>query len=222
VKFLRILTDNFGWKLLSLMISFGLWLIFVGETEMGASVSVPVHYLNLPKNMEITSEPVDHLYLKVRGPSRRITSSTMAEAAVVLDLGNISKPGEQTFNLGASNVELPAGISLVQAIPSQIQLKFEPYASAEVPVQARFAGAPPAGYRVVGQNISPPTIRISGPQSKVSRIASVVTDLIDLKSTYSTTEFRVSANIPDPQLRIESSPNIEVRVSIEKIPVTQD
>ena len=62
-------------------------------------------------------------------------------------------------------------------------------------------------------------VRVTGPESRVDHIQSAQTDAIDLSSTVSSTEFRVPAYIPDPQVRFEGKPPIiSVRVSMEKIP----
>jgi YbbR domain-containing protein len=219
---MRFLTTNFGWKLFSLLLSVGLWFAFIAESEIATSITVPVEFKNLPKDLEISSDVPDRLNLKVRGPSARMRSAELLQSSVMLDLASIARPGEQTFTLDQSTVDLPTGVILSRAVPSQIKLKFEKRVSRGIPVQVRFAGPPPHGYRVVSQDISPAQVQITGPQSRVDQLASVQTDPVDLADTVSNGEFRVSTFIPDPQVRFESSPIVTVRVMLEKIPVRQN
>lgn len=219
---MRILTANLGWKLFSLALAAGLWFAFVAETETAMSIAVPVEFRNLPKDLEISSDLADRMYLKVHGPSARMKPSDLAESLVILNLASVVRPGEQTFTFDQSTVELPAGVIMTRAIPSQIRLKFESRLIQSVRVEPRFAGPPSQGYTVVRQEVSPRQLRITGPESRVQQVTFVQTDPIDLTGTVSNGEFRVSAYVSDPQVRFESSPIVIVRVMLEKIPLRQN
>jgi YbbR domain-containing protein len=213
-----LLTRNIGWKIFSLALAIGLWFAFVGETETAASVAVPVEYRNLPRGLDISNDLPDHLYLKVRGPAARVSTSEISQAAVVLDLSSIDRPGEQTFTLDQSSVKLPTGLTLTRSVPSQIRIQVENRDSREAPVEIRFAGPPPQGYRVASQSVTPPKLLVLGPRTHIARLAAVQADAIDLSGTVGTAEFHVSANVPDPQLRFDGSPMVAVRITLEKIP----
>ncbi len=215
---MRLLTKNIGWKIFSLALAVGLWFAFVGEMETAASVAVPVEYRNLPRGMDISNDLPDHLYLKIRGPAARVSTSEISQAAVVLDLSSIDRPGEQTFTLDQNSVKLPTGLTLTRAVPSQIRIQVENRDSRQVPVEIRFAGPPPQGYRVASQSADPPKLLVLGPRTHMERLTAVQTDGIDLSRTVGTAEFRVSAYVADPQLRFEGSPLVAVRVTLEKIP----
>ncbi len=218
----RFLKTNVSWKLFSLLLSIVLWFTFVAESETAVSIAVPVEFRNMPRDLEITTEVADRLYLKVRGPSARMRSSDLAQASVVLNLAPVVRPGERTFTLDQSTVHLPAGIVLTRAVPSQIRLRFENRLHRRVPVEPRFEGLPPRGYRVARMETSPPALTIAGPESRVQLVSAVPTDAIDLSGTVSSGEFRVSAYVSDSQVRFEGSPAVVVRVILEKIPSGQD
>jgi len=219
---MRFLKTNLSWKIFSLAVSTLLWFGLVAESETGMSISVPIEFRNLPTDLEISSEVDDRLYLKVRGPSARMRVSDMAQASVVLNLASIVQPGEHTFTLDQSTVNLPAGVILTRAVPSQIRLRFEKHARRSIAVDPTFEGPPPAGYRIATVEVSPKTLQIAGPESRVQLLASAQTDAIDLANTVISGEFRVSAYVSDPQIRFEASPTVVVRVMLEKIPAKQD
>jgi len=219
---LRFLKTNLSWKLFSLLIAVLLWFAFVAESETAVSIAVPVEFRNLPRDLEVTTEVVDKLYLKVRGPSARMRSSDLAQASVVLNLAPVDRPGERTFTLDQTTVNLPAGIILTRVVPSQIRLRFEKRLRRNVPVEPRFEGPPPQGYRVAKMEAAPQTLRIAGPESRVQLVSTVPTDAIDLSGTVSSGEFRVSAYVSDSQVRFEGSTTVVVRVILEKIPVKRD
>jgi hypothetical protein len=211
--------ENPGWKLLALGISAFLWYAFVGETELAASLPAAVQFKNVPQDLEVSSDIFDRIFLRLKGPATRLNAGSLRDITVVLDLSQVHGPGERTYTLTADNLQLPAGVEVSRIVPSQLRLRFDTRITRDVPVEVRFAGTPPVGYRITGQEASPEKIRVTGPQSRVERMHSVHTDAIDLSSTVSNAEFRVPAFVPDPQVRFDGDPpTITVRVFIEKIP----
>jgi YbbR domain-containing protein len=215
---MHMLISNLRWKVLALASSFGLWYIFAGQTEVATSLPVTVQYRNVPPDVEISSENVERMFLRLRGPAGRLKASELAQTSVTIDLANTQAVGQQTVTVDERNLGLPAGVRLLRIVPSQIRLTFEKRASREVPVEPRYAGPPPRGYRIVAQSVVPQSLTVVGPESRLSQIESVATDAIDLSSTIGTKEFRVPVFINDPQLRFQlSSPVVVVRVSLEKM-----
>ncbi|HUS08695.1 MAG TPA: CdaR family protein [Bryobacteraceae bacterium] len=216
---MRILTDNIGWKLFALALATTLWFMLVGESEMAASIPAPVQYKNVPKDLEITPDTIEHFYLKVRGPANRLKPAGLASASIVLDLAGVSTAGEQTFTLQESDINLPPGVIVTRVVPSQIRLRFEKRVSKDIAVEPRLGSAPPVGYRIAGLSVMPNHLRITGPESRVSPLSSAQTDPIDISSTVGNAEFRTSVFAPDPQVSFESSPVVvSVHVMLEKIP----
>jgi len=74
---------------------------------------------------------------------------------------------------------------------------------------------------VVREEVTPGQLRIAGPQQRVEQTASAQTDAIDLSGATETTEYRVNTFVADPQVRLTSSPQVTVRVIIEKKGDTQ-
>jgi YbbR domain-containing protein len=213
----RFLFRNFGWKVFSIAVATLLWVLTVADPELTASVNVPVEFKGIPKNLEISSDVPDQVHLEVQGPSGRISGAAMAGTAVVLDLTSIDKPGERTFTLSQANIELPDGVALRRAIPGQIRIALEPRESRIIPVQVRFAGPPPRGYRIASQQVTPEGVRVTGPASRVQNVQSAQTDPIDLSGAEDSAQFRINVFVDDPQVRLESQPSVNVRIRVERI-----
>jgi hypothetical protein len=214
-----LLTENLGWKIAAVVIAAGLWYGFVGETELATSAPVSIQFKNVPPDFEIASDQIDRVFLRLRGPATRLTPGSLGQILVIFDLSEIDSAGEHTFTLGPENLRLPAGVHVARVVPSQLRLRFERRSTREVPIEVRYAGPPPRGYRIAGQHVWPQKVRIIGPQSRVQQLQSAETDAIDLSSTVSNSEFRVPAFVDDPQVRFEGNPPlVSVRVLMEKIP----
>src|SRR5579872_962252 len=95
-------TDNLGWKLLSVLCSFSLWIGVAHEPELATSVSVPILFKDLPDDLAIASDVPERVRLMIRGLARRLTPESLAETEVVLDLSSI-QPGERTFTINDWN-----------------------------------------------------------------------------------------------------------------------
>jgi YbbR domain-containing protein len=218
----RLLTENLGWKAGALAISLLLWWGLVGEPEITASISVPVQYLNMPKEMEISSDVLERVHLEIRGPSAKLSADGLKEAAIILDLASVSKPGERTFRVEPANVYIPLGVELTRAVPSQVRINFERRLARKVPVTVRFSNPPPAGYRVAFQSLNPPEVMIAGPESQVRDIAAVETDPVDLSGVVGRAEFTVEVFVPDPHVRLEPAQRVRVQVEVSKIDQSGD
>lgn len=215
----RLLTENLFWKIAAILVAAALWYGFVGETEVATSVPLEIRFKNVPPELEITSEHASRTFLRLRGPATRLNATSLNGVTALFDLGQIHTPGEHTFPLSSATLQLPAGVQVVRVVPSQVRLVFEKRSTREIPVEVRYSGPPPQGYRVVRQQATPQSVRIVGPSTRVLQMETAQTDAIDLSSTVSNTEFRVPAYLPDPNLRFEADPPlISVRVFMEKIP----
>jgi YbbR domain-containing protein len=213
---LRLLFQNFGWKLLSLAIAVVLWTLVASEPELSTFATVRLEYKNLRDELEISSDPVNSVSLELRGPSGELRGlGDGVRPAVVLDMSDV-QPGERTFTIGGGNVKLARGVRLVRSIPSEVRFHFERRMVRFVPVLVRFAGEGQNGYRVANKSVAPDHLEIAGPSSRVARITAAVTDPVDVSAVAGRSEFRVNAFVEDPYVRFQSSPQVAVTVTMKK------
>ncbi len=207
-----------AWPLFALAAAFVLWITFVGSPEVVSSISAPVEYQSMPADLEIASELPQRVHLEIRGASTRLRGVTDSGAAVLVNLERIRQAGEHTISIGERNVDLPAGVSLVRAVPAQLRLRFERRLQVEVAVKARFATQPPHGYRIAATEVHPERLAIVGAENRVRQVVSVETDPIGLGAVVGKEQFQVHAYLADPLLRFVSLPEVKVSVALEKVP----
>jgi hypothetical protein len=212
----RLFRENIGWKLLSLAIAAVLWYVVVGEPRYVASVSAPLEFSNVPRDLEISSEKPDTVSLELEGPAGQLEQQDLAAVIMVLDLGSIVKPCEQAFTLGAGSARLPSGVRLIRAVPSQIRLRFEERLAREVPVRVHFTGTGSDGRDARARSVAPSKLRIVGPESRVKEVEYAETDAIDLTGVTGEKVFRVGAFVADPQVRFEAASQVTVKVGPAK------
>jgi YbbR domain-containing protein len=212
----QLLTQNLGWKLLSVLLAVGLWLAIAREPEVATSLSVPVEFKNMRDDLDISGDLPDRVFLEVRGTSGRLSRDNLSALAVVLDLAD-AQPGQRTYDIRGRNLNLPSGVVFYRAVPSQLTLRFDQLAIKEEPVQPVFLNQP-AGYRIASQDFSPTQVRIRGSQDRVQAIHQVKTDPMDLSNVAGEKVFYTHLNVGDAQVRlVDTSSDITVRVKLEKI-----
>lgn len=207
---------NWPVKLLSLGLAILFWVLLVGEQELATSFTVPIQYKNIPKDLETISDVSEKVHLEIRGPSGKISPGNLSNTAVILDLTSVTRPGEWTFPVSPDVLNLPSGVTLDRAVPSQVRLHFERRASKDVPVKVRIGKNPPEGYRVASMKVEPETIRIVGPESRVQDETSVETDPVDLSDLTGPVSLSVHAYVGDAQARIAGDGKVRLKLEIEK------
>jgi len=212
----RLFTENVGWKLLALGLSFVLWVILGHDQEIAASVSAQVRYKDLTDGLEISSGVPETVTLELRGPSQRLQHDNLAAVSVVLDFARVREPGERTFDITASNTNLPLGVTFSRAIPSQIRLQFERRVTREIAIEARYSGALPPGYRLERAEFQPPNLRVSGPESRVALVTTVQTDPIDLTGVVGERGGQVHVFVGDPQVQPQGPGRVNYKLTVQK------
>jgi YbbR domain-containing protein len=179
-------------------------------------VTVPVEYRNLPDDLEMSSLPVETVTLELRGPVGELRAINDGRpASVVLDMANMT-PGVHRFSIDDGDVRLARGVRLVRAIPSDARFEFDHRLTRTVPVRARFTGEGQHGYVVGNYRVQPQQLVIVGPARHVERVASALTDAVDVSSAVGASQFRVHAFVEDPYVRVQSSPEVIVTVTMKR------
>jgi YbbR domain-containing protein len=214
---MHFITDNIGWKLLSLVAAFFIWLNISNEPELSAIISAPVEYKNYPKDLEISSEIVETIDVEAHGPAGQLREATDAHLAAIVDFASVQAPGERTFTLTSAKVKLPRGLQLVRIIPAQLRFDFEHRLTRSVPVQVPMTGKLPPGLRFVSQTVTPGTLSIAGPQSRVESVLKAASDPLDLSQVTHDTTQKLSVYIGERQVRFLNTPQVTVSIHVERI-----
>jgi YbbR domain-containing protein len=209
-------THNIGWKIISLVAAFFIWMNIASEPELATILSAPVEYKNYPKDLEISSTIVDTVDVETRGPSGQLRDLSESRIAAIVDFSSVKAPGERTITLTSAQLNLPRGIELIRVIPAQLRFRFERRASKTLKVEVPYSGQISPGLAVTRADIIPPTLTIAGPESRVAAVQRAVSDPFDLSQVTGNTEQKLSVYIAEPQVRFVSVPQVTVKIHVEK------
>ena len=215
----RRLTRNFVWKAVSVVIAVAVWLAVASEPELATIVSVPVEYRNYPSDLEISSTIVSTINVEARGPAGRLSGLHDARIAAVVDFGSVKAPGERTFTLTASSLNLPRGVELIRTIPSQLRFTFEQHLTKMLPVDVPLSGQLPPGLKIASMEVEPQELQVGGPKSHVMRATRLVADPVDVSRLSRNTRQTIAVYASDPEVRLLSQPQVTVKIQVEQAPL---
>ena len=209
----HIRVENKGLKLLALLIAATLFAVSRQPTREVLLVGVPLEFRGLAPEMEIGSEVVQTVSVRLRGPQNVTRNLLPNQVTVLADLSN-KEPGERVVQLKAGDVTRPEGVEVVRIEPASIKLRLEPSINRQVPVEPRFLGKVAEGYEVYRVVATPPTVEVAGPHSHVSQLHRAPTESIQLDGRTSSFETVVDVNIEDRAVRVMSHDPIRLVVEI--------
>jgi YbbR domain-containing protein len=217
---LEILLRNWPFKLLSLVLAFALWVAVTGENVIVQDYDVPLE-VALGDGYTLVGSPPDRADVRLRGAETLIRgiNPLRHEMEILLDLSEAT-PGERTVQLGPDNLlGLPRGVDVARIVPNRLSLVVDEQMQRTLPVEPSITGDPPSGYSLYGARVTPETLTVVGPKSKLEVVAVMGTDPIPLENRTEPFVARVGAVPDSPEIRVLDSRLLTVRVEVDASPV---
>src|SRR5512146_1289110 len=107
--FRKYVLHNLGLKLLSLAIAVLLWLAVTRDPVAEVFFNVPVEFHNAPEQLEISSQTMPQVQVRLRGPAREVRELAPTEVHAVIDLAS-ARVGEHTYDLTSRHINVREGI----------------------------------------------------------------------------------------------------------------
>ena len=212
--FQRYFVHHLGFKLISLLLAIGLWVVVARDPIAEVEIKVPIEFHNLPENLEIDSASFTEAQVRVRGPERLIHRLEPGDVRAEIDLAHV-RPGERTFDLTSRQVRVPQDLDVVQIVPGQFHLSFDSRMTRSVEVRPRVIGTFARGMRVAQLIADPPNIMITGPRRRVEAVEAATTDPVDATGAMTQASFVTQAYVPDPLIQVVHPTPIRVTVIME-------
>lgn len=215
---------NLGLKLVALIAAVLLWFAVTREPVAEVALTIPIEFHNSPEHLEISSESIPQVLVRVRGPVRAVRDLSPSEVHAVVNLEQ-ARPGERTYDLAPQQIHVPDGIEVVQAVPSQLRISFDSRATRQVDVKPRVIGTFASGIRIGAVTAMPETVMIIGPSKHVQGVDAAITDPVDASGVVGRATFTTHAYVSDPLVRLADPSPIHVTVVTERMrapaPVSQ-
>lgn len=208
-------TDNFGLKLVSLVLGFSLWYIVAGGRAAELVLPVPLEFRNLPDGMEVIEESVQQVDIRLRGSSEIARRLTPQEIQASVDLSG-AESGELTFYLSPENVVVPFGVRVVRVTPASVNLQVDRTDSKRVHVVPRVVGAPASGFELANIWLGSAEIEIMGPASRLADLEKITTQPISVEGLREPFTQTVQVMLDDLYVRPVEAKGIEVTLDVRE------
>lgn len=216
----EIFLEDLALKLLAFVVAVGLWL---AVTSLRAPATtrrrgVPLEFV-LPEQMEISNDPVEEVSVTLEGSQGWLSEIDTRNLVARADITQL-RPGERVVRLSTQNVamDLPPGVRVVGIEPRSVTLRLEPVIEREVEVEAKFEGGPSEG-RVIGQvQVTPPRVRVRGPESHVLAVDKAHTDTISLEGQRESLVTRTDVDTADRKVvPLDAVVTVRVEITEERV-----
>lgn len=215
-----IFTKNIILKMVSLLAGFLLWAVISTEPETTRTFRVPLEYQNFQsKNYELTGDSIDSVEVRFTGPSNWLRRIEPGDLSVTIDLTNW-RPGPMTVQITKDKINLheyaQKGISIESIKPTILHLQFEKKMSRDVEIAPNIVGlseiAP--GYIVQSIQWDPRFTKIQGPESSMTRINKIMTEIIDVRGANSSMERKMHLFCDDARIELDYDLTVDVKIVV--------
>lgn len=176
----KLLSENWTLKLLSLAFAMILWMFIMGERHLEVGYTVPLELQKLPKDLIIANQVPSLIDVRISGPRTLLMKVSPNDISISVDLSDL-KPGLTSFKRLEERLNLPSGMRVTRVSPSFVDIRLERRREKSVPIKVVLAGDPDPGYRIAGLSATPEKVRINGAEGELKIISEVMTEPIDLK-----------------------------------------
>lgn len=177
----RMLLDDLGLKLGSLVVSVAIFWIVRGAEEAQRAVFVDVVAFTPPATSErvLTSELPAKVRLTLRG-ARSIVNAVRSDDIPPVQV-DLSSTLSSTFYFEPEMFELPGGVEIVQIAPPTIPLTWARRTTRTVPIVPALEGRPDAGLMLLGAPVvRPASTTLRGPEPELADLERVMTDPVSI------------------------------------------
>ncbi len=215
---------------LSIFLAFVLWLVIITQENPIRERSFT--NLNLSVNLENTFASENSMNIVgdlssqkvsvvVRGPSYVVSSLRSEDISVYVSAASVDEPGVYTLDIMATRSS--TNYEVLSVSPSTVKVEFDYFDTKEFTVKADAKGATAVEGLIaeagIVSGIEGDVLKVTGPRSKVNRIASVVA-VCDVNRVLSETEsFDADINLLDEEGKKISLQNITLNAENVKVKV---
>jgi YbbR domain-containing protein len=156
--------------------------------------------------------------VSLRGESEEIFRILEEDIRAYVDLTEHDSAGEFLEPIRVERLGTARGIEPLEigVEPVEVAITLEETLQKGVEVQPSLSGFPPTGYELTQYQISPSTVEIQGPRSRVAQMEEVTTEDIELTGRREDFNVRVRLQRPDPLVTFLGGDVVEFRGIVEE------
>lgn len=202
---LKLLTQDWKLKLLSLGIAVTLWAFVVGQESAEVTIRLPVVITGLPADMVVANQVATEVELRLYGPQSLVRQAANRPTAKRLDLSGMDT-GEHTFQVLPEELNLPPGVEVVRLSPARLRVVLDHRYSRKAVIRPVIKGNPAPGFEVAEVSFKPPEVTVSGIKQEIADLDWIWTVPLEVTGLEETTTLKANLRPPDGRA-LRLSPN---------------
>ncbi|MBS1961487.1 MAG: hypothetical protein JST04_04675 [Bdellovibrionales bacterium] len=210
---MNLFSGNTGAKVVSVVVAIVLWVVVLGSRAVEVTKEIPIA-IQTPGDLVVSNDVPEKVLFRLSGPKAFLRAILdRPEDPIRVNLSG-AKAGLVTYRFFADNIRLPIGVRVLQVNPSSMIVKLENQKTKEVPVRLEMKGSLPEGYVLKRADISPKTIKIRGPESRVEGITEAPANAVDLSQVRTSLQMAAQFDVARLGVRVEGTmPEISIDVA---------
>ncbi len=212
---LRRLLDNWPAKVIAVGLAVFIVLLNDLADVSERQFSVPLQ-LRLPDNLVPAAPHPNRVRVRLRGDEARIFNVLEEDILAYADFREHRSDGEFRANISVE----PTGTALdlealeISVEPMYVTVTLEEKRIRSLEVVPNIVGFPPPGYELSDYRLSPTTVDVVGPRSRLEDVTQILTEAITLSGRTSNFSERVRLVRPDPLVELPGGNIVDFRALI--------
>jgi len=211
---LRLVTENFGLKGMSLGLALAIWALLQSEQVVERRTRVKVQY-DWPEDLVRVDEVPRWISVTVSGAQGRVRAVERRSLRMKVDLSDAER-GQVPIDFTDLRVQgLPDSLKITQITPPMAEVELDRKMRQTVHVRPTVIGEPVEGWTRGTIKVEPESIEIEGPASLLRELTEVSTEIVNISGSKDNVEADVGLSLPARTLKPTVDAPVHVRVAVE-------
>jgi YbbR domain-containing protein len=193
---LAALTRHWQLKLLAVVLAVVVWFFVVNADRSRFGFTAPVEYVGLEPAMVLLGAPREAVDVQVEAARWAAARLAPSDVRVRVDLSR-AREGDNTLQLSADDVLVPAGVTVVRVSPNWVRVTVAAAITRALRVVPQLRGSPASDVRLARVVVEPPTVQVKGPRTTIEERATVETAPVDVTDLRQSITRTVGLLLPD-------------------------
>lgn len=217
-------TTNLWQKALALVLAFSIWGLAPSkklEGQMESQFFIPLSYVNLPKELEMVSQPLQSISIAVTYEGRHAAEINPTLFQANLDLAGASE-GKNVITIEKNQIKGPGEAKVVRINPSSVEIEFDKRMEKVLDINPVLVGEPSPGYVIQKVIMEPGQVLVHGPASKLKELSQLETKGINVDELNTTIEMVATVLYPPGIQPVPPVPEFySARLQVGSMPMTK-
>lgn len=177
--------------------------------------TVPVEYTLTARDLVLVGDKDNEIRIHLAGPRTSLDELTASQLSVKIDLSN-AVPGKQSFLINEDNLRLPKNVTLLDVVPSSLELTLAEIVKREIAIKPQLVGRLPGKLEIIAVTVKPDRLLALLPATGgKDQISSITTTPIYLENLRETTALFCKIIAPPAVQPVDKRwPDVEVTVEV--------